>query len=139
MAYMAVLNQDEKSNRYIIVEQGTYPISKRTPPNLSDNEKKMLWLQAEKCPLKTVCITTDSGSSSICEHLKSYPIYSAEAVFLNRVLCGHGNQNNFFDVQTVTAENCQAGNKNCIGCEDLKDATLRPDPNKSHCHVVCNH
>jgi len=141
MKYIEVgMEQDKGYIKYFIYDKGGRS-AKKVTCNLAKNEKTMLWLQVEKgkCPFKTVCVGNNRNISSFCENLKEYPIPSEAGTFFNSILCGAGGRRHFFNVLLLEAENCPINKQNCIGCEYLGNAITRPTPEKSHCHIVCNH
>jgi len=85
MSYKIIYQKE----RYIVVNKDSYGAEVKVTPNLTDQEIRIEYLKAKKCPLDVFCVHVVHGNvSSICVHMGLYPSAGKNGQYdFNRIIC----------------------------------------------------
>jgi hypothetical protein len=126
MKYKAVPHEDD---RYIIVDEGEFGLSKKVTSNLESNEHMITFLEAENCPIDKLCVKViPKDVSSICNYLGVYPILSDDNTLdLNSISCKKD--------EKLHRRKSLEKNGNCKAIN--AEIPRRSRPLKSNAYVIC--
>ena len=134
----------QEYERYVIVDEGTFGLEKKSTSNLNENELKILFLGVEDCPIKEDCVrlisTLANEVSSVCKYLGAYPTVSIEGKLVyNRLPCLHEDRQVDLEVKILKSEKCPVDKLHCCGCGDIENLIMpiQGNPDKSHAYLTC--
>ncbi len=134
----------QETGRYIVIDEGTFGLEKKSTSNLNENELKVVFLETEDCPINEDCVhligMLPDEISSICKYLGAYPTVSIEGKLVyNRLPCLHEDRQVDLEVKILKSEKCPVDKLGCLGCEYIENVIIPIQGNldKSHAHLVC--